>query len=93
MKNQCGKNMIGDRIKLNCLNKYSSSGISEYYIKCLYIINVYKHLSEDGNKFILLSFDYNTKSNILRVIGDYDTIYVETNLTKTDIRKKKLISL
>lgn len=87
-------NMLGNRIKLNqCLSKNSITSISEYYIKCEYVINVYHHLSNDGEKFILLSFDYNMKSNILRVIGDYDEIFVETNLSKSDIRKKKLSSI
>jgi hypothetical protein len=86
--------MIGNRIKLNqCLSKNSITSIREYYIKCEYVLNVYHHLSNDGEKFILLSFDYNTRTNILRVLGYYDEIFVETNLTKTDIRKKKLISL
>lgn len=81
-------NMLGNRIKLNqCLSKNSITSISEY------VLNVYCHLSNDGEKFILLSFDYNMKSNILRVIGDYDEIFVETNLSKSDIRKKKLSSL
>ena len=71
------------------LERIDYTNSSSFYIVAEYILNVYDSLKPKYN----LKYTYNKTTGILEVYGDEKIVYVETNVTILDIRKKKLDSL
>ena len=76
--------------KLERLQYYGHGHNSTFLINADIIYNVYDNNDVLSNN---LKYTYNTKTGILSVLSDTKEVYVETNVTLLDIRKKKLDSL